>query len=219
MPIENTQATPQRRDARLAERFGAAIYDPFLWLAERRGMARRRAALLAQARGAVLEIGAGSGLNLTHYPETLDRLVLTEPVGPMARRVERRAEALDRRDAEIVQVGAEQLPFEDDSFDTIVSTLVLCTVPDPERAVDEVQRVLRPGGRLLLIEHVRARGLRGRMQDALAAPWRGFAAGCRCNQETETLLARRFDIDGLQRDRWRGMPSLVHPLVLGSVPA
>src|SRR4051794_40582652 len=131
MPLDYIHAPAPRRGAPLAERFPAAVYDPFLWLAERRGMAARRAALLAQARGAVLEIGAGSGLNLTHYPETLDRLVLTEPVRPMARRVERRAEALQRRDVEIVRAGAERLPFEDGSFDTVVSTLVLCTVANP----------------------------------------------------------------------------------------
>src|SRR5215210_3378008 len=137
-----------------ASRFTAALYDPFFWVAERAGMAARRRALVAQAHGRVLEIGAGTGLNLRHYPDGLD-LVLTEPDDAMAERLRARVAALGRR-AAVVPAGAEALPFADDSFDTIVSTLVLCTVPDQPAALREVARVLRPGGRLLFAEHVRS---------------------------------------------------------------
>src|SRR5215210_5440442 len=123
-----------------ASRFTAALYDPFFWVAERAGMAARRRALVGQAHGRVLEIGAGTGLNVRHYPDGLD-LVLTEPDEAMAERLRARAEAL---------------PFADDSFDTVVSTLVLCTVPDQPAALREIARILRPGGRLLFAEHVRS---------------------------------------------------------------
>ncbi|MDX6724271.1 MAG: hypothetical protein QOD73_2675, partial [Solirubrobacteraceae bacterium] len=113
-------------------RFTAAVYDPFFWLAERAGLAERRRALVAQAHGRVLEIGAGTGLNAAHYPADVD-LILSEPDEAMAARLRRRLDALGRR-AEVVFAGADALPFAASSFDTVVSTLVLCTVPDQDVA-------------------------------------------------------------------------------------
>ena len=110
-------------------RLSALIYDPFLWWGERAGMAERRRRLVSLARGSVLELGAGTGLNLDHYPDGLDRFVMAEPEPNMVKRLEQRRERLGRR-AEIVRAAAEALPFADDSFDTVVSTMVLCTVPD-----------------------------------------------------------------------------------------
>ncbi len=112
----------------------AAVYDPFLALGERRGMADHRRALLSGAAGRVLEIGAGTGANLTAYPADLDALVLTEPEVGMARRLERHA-ARHRPEAQVLRVAAEQLPFPDGTFDVVVSTLVFCTVPDPAAAI------------------------------------------------------------------------------------
>jgi len=203
----------------LWSRIGGAIYDPFLWLAERAGMAARRRQLLARASGDVLEIGAGTGLNLRHYGAAVSRLVLTEPEAPMAKRLERRAR---RHDAEVVRAGAERLPFPDASFDAVVSTMVLCTVPDPDAAIAEIRRVLRPGGRLLFIEHVRAEpeDRLARWQDRLERPWRAFAVGCVCNRRTlEHLSAGGIEPDHVERGRWRGMPPLVAPLVAGSALA
>ena len=196
-------------------RFSAAIYDPFLALGERRGMRERRAALLGRAQGRVLEIGAGTGLNVPFYPAGLDALVLTEPDPGMARRLERRV-ARERPEAQVVRAGAEELPFADGSFDAVVSTMVLCTVPDPEAAVGELQRVLAPGGALLYVEHLRADQPRlARWQDRLAAPWAAFAAGCRCDRRTLDLLDEVFHLDEPQRAEWRGMPRLVRPLAIG----
>lgn len=197
-------------------RFSAAIYDPFLWLGERLGMRARRRRLLSAARGRVLEIGAGTGLNLAHYPDGLDELVLAEPVEPMADRLELRRSALGRP-ARIVVAPAEVLPFEDGSFDTVVSTMVLCTVSDPDRAMAEVRRVLRPGGTLLFCEHVRSDSARSaRWQDRLAEPWAAFADGCRCNRETLTTISSHVEIESLERAHWRGMPRIVRPLVIGA---
>jgi ubiquinone/menaquinone biosynthesis C-methylase UbiE len=197
----------------------ARLYDPFLALGERRGMAARRRALLAGARGRVVEIGAGTGANLGAYPGAVDALVLTEPDPGMRRRLEQRV-ARSERPASVVAAGAEALPFADASFDTVVSTLVLCTVPDADAAVRELRRVMRPGGRLLFIEHVRADSPRlARRQDRLARPWRAFAAGCRCNRPTLDVLRAHFGLVAAEPAVWRGMPRIVHPLVAGHAEA
>jgi SAM-dependent methyltransferase len=197
-------------------RFTAAAYDPFLALGERRGMHQRRRRLLRHARGTVLEIGAGTGLNLAHYPDGLDELVLTEPAEPMARRLNARLRRSGRR-GRVEPAGAEALPAATGSVDTVVATLVLCTVPDPEAALDEIRRVLRPGGRLLFCEHVRAETPRRlRWQQRLARPWAAFAEGCRCDQPTLELIERALRVERLEHEQWRGMPGLVRPLIVGA---
>jgi len=205
------------RPTSLYERFSARIYDPVLLLGERRGMAGRRRELLAAARGRVLEVGAGTGLNLRHYPTEIDQLVLSEPVASMARRLERRAVKREQP-PRVVVAPAERLPFADAAFDTVVSTLVLCTVPEPERAVAEILRVLKPSGSLLFIEHVRSQTERwARWQDRLARPWAAFASGCRCNRNTLDLVeASGMRLAHVDRRKWRGMPCLVRPLAMGS---
>lgn len=206
----------ENQEAEVAgSRFTAVIYDPFLWFAEQRGMQARRRRLLSTALGRVLEIGAGTGLNLRHYPDAIDDLVLAEPSEPMARRLKTRVSKLSRS-AHIEAAPAETLPFDDGSFDTVVSTLVLCTVADPHRALAEVRRVLRPGGRLLFCEHVRSDSPRvaGR-QDRFADAWAAIADGCRCNRETLVTISSHLEIAAVERAIWRGMPSVVHPLVIG----
>ena len=123
----------------------ARLYDPFLWWGEKSGLSKKRDRLLEDTRGEVLEIGAGTGLNLAHYPAGLDRLVLTEPEEHKAALLLKKAADLDI-EAEFVRASAEALPFDDDSFDTVVATLVFCTVGEPEQAIAELKRVLRPGG-------------------------------------------------------------------------
>ena len=193
----------------------AAFYDAFLWHGERRGMRARRASVLAGAHGRTLEIGAGTGLNLRHYPDTVGELVLTEPFEAMSVRLERRADKLHPH-ASVVVSPAEELPFEDDSFDTVVSTMVLCTVEDPERALAEIRRVLRPGGQFLFIEHVRSDspGL-ARWQDRLHKPWFVFGDGCNCNRPVLDQISGVVPVDRVERATWRGMPRIVQPLVYG----
>lgn len=193
----------------------ALLYDPFLWWGEIAGMRRRRRSLVAAARGRVLEIGAGTGLNVPHYPADVHDLVLTEPEPGMRRRLARR---LDRhgRAARIIDAPAERLPLPDASVDTVVATLVLCTVVDPERALREIARVLRPDGQVLFIEHVRAQSRRLAVcQDAMLRPWRAFAGGCVCNRATlDTMSACGFTAETTDA-AWRGMPAIVRPLVVG----
>jgi SAM-dependent methyltransferase len=198
----------------LAERFGAALYEPFLRRGERLGMTGRRAELLRRAHGQVVEIGAGTGLNVPHYPASA-RVVLTEPVPAMYRRLEKRLRG--RAGVRSERAPADALPMADASVDTVGSTLVLCTVPDVDRVLAELVRVLRPGGQLLFCEHVRAEEpKRARRQTRLAGPWAAFAQGCRCDRDTVALVKQRFDIEELSTARWRGMPSVVHPLIIGS---
>jgi len=193
----------------------AVVYDPFLWFGEISGMRRRRRALLAEANGRVLEIGAGTGLNVAHYPAEVDDLVLAEPEPGMRRKLARRADRL-ACPARIIDASAERLPLADSSVDTVVSTLVLCTVADPERALREIARVLRPDGELLFIEHVRAGSrFHAACQDALRGPWRGFAGGCVCNRPILDLVRACGFAVTADDAVWHGMPAIVHPLKVG----
>jgi ubiquinone/menaquinone biosynthesis C-methylase UbiE len=133
----------------------------------------------------------------------------------MRRRLARRLGRLGRV-ARIVDAPAERLPLADASVDTVVSTLVLCTVNDPERTLGEIARVLRPGGQLLFVEHVRASSrFLAACQDFLLRPWRSFAGGCHCNRATTELMRDCGFSIAADDDVWRGMPSIVRPLVVG----
>jgi ubiquinone/menaquinone biosynthesis C-methylase UbiE len=196
-------------------RIMARVYDPFVWLGELAGMRNRRRALVENARGRVVEIGAGTGLNIAHYPDGIGELVLTEPDEAMRRRLARRLQRHGRA-ARIVDAPAERLPLADASVDTVVSTLVLCTVDDPERTLGEIARVLRPDGQLLFVEHVRARSrLLATCQDYLLRPWRSFAGGCHCNRPTVELMRASGFAVAADEFVWRGMPAIVHPLIAG----
>jgi ubiquinone/menaquinone biosynthesis C-methylase UbiE len=196
-------------------RMFAAGYDHMMAGPEKAALRTHREALIPQAKGQVLEIGGGTGANLPFY-EGVEMLTLTEPDKPMVHRLERR-----RREhspgALLLRAPAEDLPFEDDSFDVAVSTLVLCTVDDQPRALRELRRVLKPGGRLLFIEHVRADDERlARWQDRLNGLQTRFGHGCNCNRPTiETITAAGFEITQLARDVLRKAPPIVRPLVIG----
>lgn len=193
----------------------SVVYEPTLTVGEWAGMRRRRKELLARACGRTLELGSGTGLNLAHYPNDLDELILTEPDAAMRKRLEKRLRR-SGRSARVLDSPAEHLPFPDDSIDTVVSTLVLCTIDAPDIALRELMRVLRPGGQLLFIEHVRAESARlAHWQDRLAEPWRRFAVGCRCNRATVALMeACGLELD-VREASWSAVPPIVRPLVVG----
>lgn len=200
-------------------RFFAAMYDRMLKGAEDAGLREMRGELLAGARGRTLELGAGTGLNLEHYPPAVDELVLTEPDPYMARKLRARiaSEGGRGRAVEVVESGAEALPFDDASFDSVVSTLVLCSVDQPERVLDEAARVLRPGGRLLFLEHVRSDDPRlARWQDRLERPWGFVGAGCHPNRPTpQTLASSGLEVESLEHGRLPKAPPIVRPLIRG----
>ncbi|HUJ93097.1 MAG TPA: class I SAM-dependent methyltransferase [Gaiellaceae bacterium] len=200
----------------VGERIFAAMYDRMSKGSEEAGLGVRREALLARASGRVLEIGAGTGRNLGYYGDGVESLVLTEPGEPMVRRLERRLEEHPRA-VELVRAPAEQLPFADGEFDVAVSTLVLCGVDDPARSLAEVRRVLKPGGTLLFIEHVRSEepGL-ARRQDRLNGLNR-LVARCNCNRSTvDAIRGAGFEITELEQDELQKVPSFVRPLVVGA---
>jgi ubiquinone/menaquinone biosynthesis C-methylase UbiE len=197
-------------------RIFAAGYDTFVGSMERNFMGDVRKRMLADASGRVVEIGSGTGVNLQHYPRTIEELVCTEPEEPMAKRLRKKAEQSDLP-VRVVHAPGEKLPFEDDSFDTAVATLVLCTVDDPARSVDELARVLRPGGRLIFIEHVRAPepGL-AKWQDRLHPLWVRFGHGCHCNRPTlDTIDASAFRVETHERGSIPKSPPVVRPFVTG----
>jgi SAM-dependent methyltransferase len=209
------QKPPPTGSAAWARAF-AMVYEPFLWVGERRGAGATRRELLGQARGHTVEIGAGTGLNLPHYPQHLDSLILTEPDPAMRSRLARKLES-SGRPARVVDAPAERLPFKDQSVDTVVSTYVLCTVGAPDLVGREIVRVLRPGGQLLFIEHVRSdSAFLASWQDRLARPWRRFARGCCCNRATAELIAASdLELEQVRQSTWRGMPPIVRPLITG----
>jgi ubiquinone/menaquinone biosynthesis C-methylase UbiE len=193
----------------------AALYDPITASMERRWMGGRRRRLLAGARGAVLEIGGGTGANLAHYRD-VDRVTIAEPDPFMRHRIGPKLEDA-RVPVEVSAAGAEELPFPDGSFDTVVSTLVLCTVPDQASALDEVRRVLRPGGRLLFIEHVRAAGSTARWQDRLEPLWGRLLGGCHPNRDTVLAIEEAgFEIETFESFHPPVFLSSLTPHVQGS---
>jgi ubiquinone/menaquinone biosynthesis C-methylase UbiE len=193
----------------------AALYDRMMRRGEELSMGKRRGELISNARGRTLEIGAGTGANIPHYPDALQELILAEPFEPMRRRLKRKLDA-SGRSASTLDATAEAIPLEDGSVDTVVSTLVLCTVDFPDIALTEVGRVLRPGGQFLFIEHVRSHspGV-ARWQDRLETPWRHFGAGCRCNRDTIASIAATGFSTQHEDVHWQGVPPIVAPLIVG----
>lgn len=194
------------------------IYDPVLLPTEAACLRRWRADLLADVAGDVLEVGAGTGLNLRHYREGVARLVVTEPDPYMMRRLRRRARS-HGRGAAILAAPAEALPFPDASFDVVVSTLVLCSAHDPAAALAEIGRVLRHGGRYVYIEHVAAPAGTPRrwLQGVFEPCWRPLAGGCEVTRETGgMILDAGFDVNGQTHELLRGAAPIVCPSIRGS---
>lgn len=198
-------------------RLFSAVYDRGLKATEEAGLSQMRHELLAGARGRVLELGAGTGLNLEHYPEAIESLTLVEPDPHMTKQLRPKV-AVSGRAAEVVEAPAEALPFPDGSFDSVVVTLVLCTVPDPAAGLGEIKRVLKPGGRLLFLEHVRSEdpGVAS-WQDRLERPWRFLGDGCHCNRDTvAAITAAGFDLGEVERGSLPKAPPIVRPLATGA---
>jgi ubiquinone/menaquinone biosynthesis C-methylase UbiE len=160
------------------------LYDLVMALAERGQLGRWRGWLARDAGGRVLEVGCGTGRNLPLYPPR-GRLVGVDPHPQNVARARRRAPSRP-----LVQARAEALPFRDGAFEVVVSSLVLCSVDDPSRALAEIRRVLAPGGELRAMEHVRARrGWLARLQDLAQPTWTRLTGGCRPNRDTEHAVA------------------------------
>jgi ubiquinone/menaquinone biosynthesis C-methylase UbiE len=218
-PQAAARTAPYPRCMSLRKNVFAAMYDSMLRKSEEAGLRAMRQGLIAEAGGSVLEIGAGTGANLAHYDGKVESLVITEPEPAMLRRLQRKARQ-EAPLAKVLRAPAEDLPFEDASFDTVVSTLVLCGVDDQERAVREIRRVLKPGGSLLFLEHVRADdpGL-ARLQNRIN--WLNrIVAQCDCNRPTlATIEAGDFAVSRLEQTEIPKVPKFVRPTIVGTAVA
>jgi ubiquinone/menaquinone biosynthesis C-methylase UbiE len=199
----------------LGDRIFAAMYDRMSERSEEAGLRARREALLSQASGKVLEIGAGTGRNLPYYGEDAE-LTLVEPGEQMARRLERRIDG-HPRPVTLVRSPAEALPFPDGEFDVVVSTLVLCSVDDQAGALAEARRVLKPGGTLLFMEHLRSEQPElARLQDRMNRLNR-VVARCDCNRSTlDAIRAAGFRIERVEHGELPKAPKFVRPLAVGA---
>jgi ubiquinone/menaquinone biosynthesis C-methylase UbiE len=189
-------------------RWFAAVYDRLQRSQERTRVGKLRRELLGDLHGDVLEIGAGTGANFEYYAPDA-RVVALEPDPHMLKRAHERV----RPNIELRQAPAEALPVPDRSFDAVVSTLVLCTVDDVAASLAEIRRVLRPGGRLVFLEHVRGEGFAGTVQDVIKPVWRYFSAGCNVNRRTEDALAAgSYDVTSIRRTKFA---PIVMPVIYG----
>jgi ubiquinone/menaquinone biosynthesis C-methylase UbiE len=191
------------------------IYDAFTAGLDRKGFAERRERQVAELRGDVLEVGAGTGLNVPRYRRA-DRLVALEPSRTYARRLRARAGST-HVPVEVVAGSAEALPLPDRSFDNVVTTLALCSVRDLDVALAEIWRVLRPGGALHFLEHVRGEGDTARWQDRLTPIQRRIADGCHLNRDTAAaIVTAGFEITELERFELPAGAKVIRPAIQGS---
>ena len=200
----------------IKRRMFAALYDSFNRGSEAAGMRDERRQLLAGTEGVTIEIGAGTGLNLEHYPEAATRLVLAEPDPYMRRRLGRRVEKLGRA-AEVIDAPAERLPFPDATFDAAVVTLVLCSVPSQETALAEIARVLKPNGRLLFLEHVRSGDPKvAKLQDRIR-PLYNRLVDCSPNRDTLAAIeASALTVESVKHCEVPKAPKFERPMIVGT---
>ena len=195
----------------------AAVYDRFMRVSEEACLANWRAELLRELSGAVLEVGAGTGVTLAHYPATLTRLVLCEPDPHMRRKLAEKITASGAK-AEVCDAELEHLPFADASFDAVVGSLVLCSVRDQSAALAEIARVLKPGGRLVFLEHVAADGRPERLkwQRRIEPVWKHLMGNCHLTRRTEAAItAAGLRIERIQRESIRKALPIVRPSIRG----
>jgi ubiquinone/menaquinone biosynthesis C-methylase UbiE len=191
----------------------AAVYDRFMRVSEEACLGRWRAELLRELSGEVLEVGAGTGSTLGLYPKAVTRLVMAEPDPHMRRKL-----AEKRGTIEISDAPAEKLPFDEASFDAVVCSLVLCSVRDQAAALAELARVLRPGGRLVFLEHVAADGKPDRLkwQGRIEPVWKHLMGNCHLTRRTEAAIAAAgLDIESIQRESIRKALPIVRPSIRG----
>jgi ubiquinone/menaquinone biosynthesis C-methylase UbiE len=190
------------------------LYDLMSRRAERAGIAEMRRSLLANLEGDVIEIGSGTGASLPYY-ERATRVVAIEPDASMAKRLPGKvAEA--KIPIEVVNTQAERLPFPDETFNVAVAAFVLCSVDDQRTVLTEVRRVLKPGGKLVLLEHVLGEGRTARWQERLTPLHTKLAGNCHLNRDTRAVVADAgFDASGVESTRLPGTYVLVEPGIQG----
>lgn len=166
---------------------------------EQKYFARIRADLINEAKGYVLEVGAGTGMNFAYY-SSAEKVIALEPNAEMARNSSHKANHA-KIPIEVILGNAESMPFEDNTFDSIVGTLVLCTIPNPDIALSEIRRVCKNNGIVLFFEHVRLNNrYLGMLQDFLTPAWRHLCDGCHLNRNSLQLIRQKgFKVIGETR--------------------
>ncbi len=198
---------------RLRQRAFAFGYDFLAASAERGAYREYREFVAGQARGRILEIGAGTGANLPYYPADAD-LTLSDPNPFMLERLERKA-AEQGISVRTDHNAGEELPYDDGSFDTVVGTLVMCSVGDPGKSIAEIARVLKPGGEFRFMEHVRGEGLvRERFQDLMTPVWRAIGDGCHPNRSTVPTI-RQAGLEIAETQPFSFGPYPIRPHIAG----
>jgi len=202
------EATPQER----GHKWFAAFYDRMATSAEKSYLGPVRKEIAGGAQGRVLEIGCGPGGNFSHYTDAATEVVAIEPDPYMLERARKRAAAVERP-IDIRQASAEALPFEDGSFDTVVSTLNMCSIPHPDRALAEVRRVLKPGGEYRFYDHVRYdNGFGAFWQDLITPVWKWLGGGCHPNRDVVRIMEDAgFDI--VEQERSNPLPA-IPPMII-----
>jgi ubiquinone/menaquinone biosynthesis C-methylase UbiE len=196
----------------------AKYYDYMLRDAEEKCLQDWRKTLLQDLSGDVIELGCGTGANLAFYPQTINRLVLTEPNPHMRSQLSVKLIDYTHLSASTLDCSAELIPFPDASFDVVVSTLLLCSVKNPQQALSEIHRVLRPHGKLLFIEHVAASNnpVRLKWQRCIEPVWKMFQCGCHLTRDTEkNILQAGFTLQKITRQSMRGVPAIARPAIWG----
>lgn len=196
----------------------AKVYDNIMQDAEEKGLKNWRQQLLQNISGDVLELGCGTGANLEFYPNTVKRIVLTEPGIHMRKKLQDKLSRSKQTNIELLNDKAENISWPDSSFDAVVCTLVLCSVKNLEKTLSEIYRVLRPNGRLFFIEHVAATDNveRYKWQRRLAFLWKCITAGCHITRHTEEAITQAgFKIVEIDRQSMRGVPKIVRPSIRG----
>jgi ubiquinone/menaquinone biosynthesis C-methylase UbiE len=191
----------------------AAVYDRFMRVSEEACLGKWRAELLRDLSGEVLEVGAGTGSTLGLYPKAVTRLVMAEPDPHMRRKL-----LVKRGTIEVSDATVEKLPFDNASFDAVVCSLVLCSVRDQAAALAEIARVLKPGGRLVFLEHVAADGKPDRLkwQGRIEPVWKHLMGNCHLTRRTEAaIVAAGLDIESIQRESIRKALPIVRPSIRG----
>lgn len=204
--------------------FMARAYDRFMAATEEACLGNWRSELLAGLQGEVLEVGAGTGANLQYYPETVSKLILSEPELAMRKRMRRKVEDQQHaaQQVEIAAALSHSLPYDTSRFDALVSTLVLCSVPDVSATLAEARRVLKPGGKLVFIEHVCDEQRVGRrlLQYAVQPAWRRVVGGCHLTRRTEQLIEQAgFSVEQIKRESMRKALPIVRTSIRGVASA
>lgn len=177
-----------------------------------------RKELLNQVHGKVLEVGAGTGVNLGFYNDNVNELIISEPDKHMQNRLRDKLSNLSIKKYSIEDFGMEDIELEDDSLDCVVSTLVCCSVTNPEKSLQQVYRVLKPGGKFLFLEHVAAHDNPNRLkwQNRINPIWKRLAGNCHTNRDTEKYMVQAgFTIESITKASMRKAPAFVRPTIRG----